>query len=527
MIFIRTLMFPTDLSLFPAATHTAQMSYRQTGEYLEPQQNWKLEAQSWQPKAKPSPAAQTRLARLEDQTSHICGANAMAPLNASLPWCCGSRSKRSAGQWHTYIRRIAIGDFRDLRQYHSCQAGHFQMDYRTLFLTNIAFMTVYTASAVVLAIQNRKVRGLSLIACGLLVGLVKVVLQGTEGLIPAIFSSLVANELYLVSFVLQMLGLRWFVNKSPIRFGWPASLLGSLVLLYTALYLAHVPYIANLMNIPVIAICGYTAWMLVRRGRGLFFSVSQWAAVFLVGEMVVSMYRAVLTNQHYAMPWKVDSAQHDPHWLFSLMAMMFFSTCLLMCDFWFFVTELQRELKEQASSDPLTGALNRRALRHEGAKEVARALRSGQNLSVLMLDIDNFKELNDTLGHSAGDMALKGLVLQVKSLLRMADVIARMGGEEFLVLLPDTPREGGKIIAERIRETLQGLEFVEDGHRFHISVSVGIADLDPNLADFETLMRRADGAMYRAKCLGRNRVFAYESERDFMSGKLLESESLT
>ena len=287
---------------------------------------------------------------------------------------------------------------------------------------------------------------------------------------------------------------------------------------YTVLYIYRVPYIANVINLPVLIIIGVTALILLRRGRGLYAKVSRCAGIFLVGELCVSAYRAVLTNQRYARPWEVVSAQHDPRWLLSLMAMMFFSTCLVMCDFWFLITELQSELIQQATSDPLTGALNRRALRHEGAKELSRALRSGHNLCILMLDIDNFKKLNDTRGHSAGDEALKGLVLQVKCLLRAADSIARVGGEEFLVLLPDTPRMVGTDIAERIRESLFAKEFCEDGSYFHISVSVGVADLDPNLADFDTLMRHADGALYQAKCLGRNRVIAYGSDADYLTG---------
>lgn len=397
------------------------------------------------------------------------------------------------------------------------------LDYRTLFLTNVAFLTVYTVAASVLAVQNRKVKGFSLIACGLTIGLVKVILQGLEGLIPTVFSALAANELYLLSFVFQMLGLRWFVDKSPLRLGWAAGLLVSLLSLYTVLYLYRVSYIANLMNVPVIVVLGVTAWMLFRHGHGLFSNVSHCAVVFLLGEMGVSFYRAVLTNQRYTMPWKVVSAQHDPHWLFSLMAMMFLSTCLVMCDFWFLVTELKCELVQQATSDPLTGALNRRALQREGTKELSRALRSGHNLCILMLDIDNFKRLNDTHGHSAGDAALRGLVDQVRQHLRSADTIARVGGEEFLVLLPDTPRGLGTDIGERIRESLAQTAFTEAGSYFHISVSVGVADLDPNLADFETLMRHADGALYRAKCLGRNRVIAYEGDPEVMPGELLKS----
>ena len=104
------------------------------------------------------------------------------------------------------------------------------MDYRTLLLTNVAFLTIYTVAACLLAYQNRKMTGFILIACGLLVGLLKVVFQGLEGLVPHAISSLLANQLYLFSFIFQMLGLRWFVDKNPVRLGWLATVVGCVVL---------------------------------------------------------------------------------------------------------------------------------------------------------------------------------------------------------------------------------------------------------------------------------------------------------
>ncbi|ADW67548.1 diguanylate cyclase [Granulicella tundricola MP5ACTX9] len=386
------------------------------------------------------------------------------------------------------------------------------MDYRTLFLANIAFMTVYTAFAVLLALHNRKIKGLSLLSAGLVVALLETILQGLDGSISPLWSSLAANELYLLTFVLQMLGLRWFVTRSSLRMRWPMVCIAVMMVSYAGLYAARVAYIGNLINIPVIVLCGTTAWMLLRRGRGLYLRVSRWTTVFLLGEMAVAFYRALLTNLHYALPWAVAAARHDSRWLDSLIAGMFVSSCVVMCDLWFFVTALESELMEQARTDSLTGALNRRALRVEGAREVARTLRSGHTLCLLLLDVDHFKELNDTFGHSAGDAALQYMVQQVRGVLRTQDLLARSGGEEFTILLPETPLDRGELVAERLRLEVDSKDFIYEGTAIHLSVSVGVATLDPHCADFEALMRRADSAMYMAKRMGRNRVMAYGAE---------------
>jgi len=385
------------------------------------------------------------------------------------------------------------------------------MDYRTLFFTYLASLTVYAAFTTLLALRNRKVHGLNWIAASLLIGVIKYCLQGLEGHVPTLFSSLIANELYLLSFVMQMLGLRWFVVKTPLRHRWPLILVALLAALYAVLYHFKIPYIANLINLPVLVILGVTAWILLRNGNGLFYQPSRWAAAFLLGEMLVSTYRAVLTNLVYVKPWMVVKGQHDPHWLYSLMAMMFFATCVFMSDLWFFFVELQVELVEQARTDALTGALNRRAFYHEAEREISRSLRTGKNLSVLVLDIDDFKTMNDTYGHAAGDRVLQQLVARIKSILRAQDLLARTGGEEFAILLPDASHDLAKAIAERICTSLQALDLTFDGMRCIISVSIGLAEMTPSLADFEKVLQHADAAMYAAKRAGKNRIVTFEN----------------
>jgi diguanylate cyclase (GGDEF)-like protein len=384
------------------------------------------------------------------------------------------------------------------------------MHYQTLFLTYIGALTIFAGFAGVLALQSRKVVGLNWIAGSLLVGLIKVILQGLEGRVPTVLSSMVANELYLCAFVMQFLGLRWFVYRVPLKRRLAFAALGCLLLTYTVLYLCRIPYIANVINLPTLLLIGMTIWTLMRHGHSLFQGPSRWTSLFLFGEFLVSAYRAVLTNLDYALPWKVTSGQHDPRWLDSLMAMMFFSTCVFMCQLWFFVIELQSELIHLARTDPLTGALNRRALQTEAEREISRSLRYHYPLCALVLDIDEFKKINDSHGHAAGDLVLRGLVSAVLRLLRAQDGVARSGGEEVTILLPQTTCEGGITVAERIRSALEAMELTTEAISLRFSVSIGVAELEPHNPSFDRLIRHADQAMYQAKRLGRNHVVCYE-----------------
>jgi diguanylate cyclase (GGDEF)-like protein len=378
------------------------------------------------------------------------------------------------------------------------------MDYRTFFFTNIVSMTVFTICVSLLAWRNRGVVGMKWFAASLTVGLAKLILQGLEGRVPAVLGSMLPNELYLISSLLQLIGLHWFVIRKPFRYRWPFAAVGFAVAAYTAMYLAKIPYSANLINLPNVAVCAVAAWMLVKYGRR---EVSIVTAVILVAQAMAMGYRAWLTNMRYMRPWETFHAQTDPRWLYSLALLAFLASCMVMCDLWYLVTELGRVLAEQARTDSLTGALNRRAMEEIALRETARSMRHGHPLCMVVLDVDHFKHLNDTRGHAAGDCALQALVARVRSMLRKNDQIARTGGEEFTILLPDTSASAGVLAAERLRQAIEALDLMYEDEPLRFTISAGVAQFDAGQGNWESMMRRADSAMYEAKEHGRNAVW--------------------
>ncbi|MYN02481.1 diguanylate cyclase [Pseudoduganella sp. DS3] len=173
------------------------------------------------------------------------------------------------------------------------------------------------------------------------------------------------------------------------------------------------------------------------------------------------------------------------------------------------LSELRRmnsDLERLATTDALTGLLNRRAADRLLDAEWQRARRSGHVSSLVLLDIDHFKQVNDSYGHPGGDAALRALAACIRSVMREVDVAARYGGEEFLVVLPETGREGAFVFAERLRERVAASEICHDGQVFRCHISLGIAVSDKHEASYEQWVRRADQALYRAKQGGRNQA---------------------
>jgi len=164
------------------------------------------------------------------------------------------------------------------------------------------------------------------------------------------------------------------------------------------------------------------------------------------------------------------------------------------------------ELRKAANSDPLTGASNRGQFMRFGECEWSRAQRFGHPLTVLLLDIDHFKKINDTYGHDAGDEALRAISAACRKNLRRQDLWARLGGEEFAVLLIEAAADEAHLMAERLRKAVSKLEIKCGGKSFGMTTSIGLAAADTSCETLEDALRRADEALYRAKEAGRNRV---------------------
>jgi len=166
------------------------------------------------------------------------------------------------------------------------------------------------------------------------------------------------------------------------------------------------------------------------------------------------------------------------------------------------IEKLQSRLVEQSSIDPLTGALNRREMDAILRDAVERKRRSQTPATLLVLDVDEFKSVNDTHGHAAGDRVLHGLALLIAGRMRHMDQLFRLGGEEFMILLPDTPLRGATIFAEEIRRLVASKDLLADRS---VTVSIGVSELGENESADEWL-KRGDDAVYRAKDGGRNRI---------------------
>jgi diguanylate cyclase (GGDEF)-like protein len=161
-----------------------------------------------------------------------------------------------------------------------------------------------------------------------------------------------------------------------------------------------------------------------------------------------------------------------------------------------------RQVEELSATDPLTGIFNRKRLNEELAIEIERVKRYAGFMALIMFDIDHFKEINDAHGHAVGDSVLVELVSVVKGLIRRADVFSRWGGEEFLILLPETDLEGAQKMAEKLRVSIETNKFT--GVPI-VTCSFGVAAFT-EIDDEDTLLKRADDALYDAKNSGRNRV---------------------
>jgi diguanylate cyclase (GGDEF)-like protein len=164
------------------------------------------------------------------------------------------------------------------------------------------------------------------------------------------------------------------------------------------------------------------------------------------------------------------------------------------------------QLEKLATTDGLTGLVNRRQFIALAEVELARFRRYRRPVSMLLLDIDDFKAINDRFGHDVGDRMIVHVAMLCDENKRTADVVARVGGEEFAVLLPETDLESSSAVAERLRHLVSTRPLEAGGDQVSVTVSVGVAEFDPTMTGVSDLIKLADRMLYRAKRAGRNRI---------------------
>lgn len=173
---------------------------------------------------------------------------------------------------------------------------------------------------------------------------------------------------------------------------------------------------------------------------------------------------------------------------------------------------LEVELQKQATTDALTGLYNRRQYELLFHRERERSRRLGTRLSLCVLDLDHFKHINDTHGHDVGDQVLRHVAALFTRKLRQTDIVGRFGGEEFIVLLPETDLECAERLVDRLRQCLEQAPVEADGETVHVTATFGLTEVEAQDGNIEQAVKRADRALYEGKQSGRNRVVTASQE---------------
>ena len=324
-------------------------------------------------------------------------------------------------------------------------------------------------------------------------------LLGARDVVPDFFSVVAGNLVLLAGLALFHVGSQKFLGLPPTTRQWGVLILASVPIL---LWYTHVdPHYGKRvleMSLLLMALTAAHAWTLLRHGRPSF-------GIRIAGIALLIQTLAQATRFQSAFSLTPDSTL----FLLSPAQAYFVSTyaiCMLMLSIGVVLMatdQLRAEFEHLASHDSLTGALTRRAFLEICSQELERGRRKDRVTSLLIMDLDHFKNVNDTYGHLAGDRVLVDFVGKASGLLRRPDQFGRFGGEEFVALLPETNQDEAMLVAERIRA-----EVAMAGAQPGCTVSIGVASSVPGEATIDTILSRADEALYGAKAAGRNCVRA-------------------
>jgi diguanylate cyclase (GGDEF)-like protein len=352
-------------------------------------------------------------------------------------------------------------------------------------------------------IQNSGIHAVAWWGSAHLLRAASVMLFGMNGTVPDAISIDLANAILFTAFAVIWTGARVFDGRKPM----PVYLVGGAVLWLIA---NRTPFFAESMDARVLLssaiISGYT-WATAYefwRGRSEPL-VSRWPAIFMrFAHGALFLLRTPLSQ---ILPWTPSMQVFDSVWL----TVLSFEALLFTIAIAFILLAMAKERTElrhktAALIDPLTGIANRRAFLERVSTLTARSSDAPRPVAVLLVDLDHFKSINDRFGHAVGDHVLQVFAETASAKLGPCDVIGRLGGEEFAIMLYDAGRDKGLAIAERIRLSFADTASDVDGRPVGATVSMGMVVCEERLVDIATLLAQADEALYCAKERGRNRI---------------------
>ncbi|MFZ3358090.1 MAG: GGDEF domain-containing protein [Xanthobacteraceae bacterium] len=378
------------------------------------------------------------------------------------------------------------------------------LDVNTLFLVTIYVEAILGLLLLFVWVQNTSIYAVAWWGFADLLRAASIVLFGMYGTVPDLVSIDLANVLLFTAFALTWTGARVFDHRRPL----PILLFGGAALW---LVVSRIPGIAASWDVRVLLSSGiittytwataYEFW----RGRSEPL-VSRWPAIFML--FAHGALYLLRTPFGAMLPWSPNgNVVFQSVWL----TVLSFEALLFTISIAFILLAMAKERTEHrhktaALVDPLTGISNRRAFLQDGEAQLRRQATDTRPLAVMLLDLDNFKSINDRFGHAVGDVVLQLFAEVASNCMRRADLFGRLGGEEFAALLPDATRERAMAIAEDVRRSFAEATREVDGRPVLATVSIGVVISYDSVLDISALLAQADHALYRAKDNGRNRV---------------------
>ncbi len=379
------------------------------------------------------------------------------------------------------------------------------LDVATLFFVTVFMLGLGGLLLLFAWLQNRSITALGWWGAAFLLFAPGTALFALRGNLPEIWTIVVCNAVYFLGYGLLWTGARVFEGRKPAYLWLSGGAVAWLVLCQFDFFMQSLALRIVVASTLVVSYCALFIWELWRgRREGL---ISRWPIMAMIG--LHGLFFLARIPAVSSLPFPLGSQNPEPlaslAMLFGPLFYAFALVFLLMT-----LTKERAELLQRraANIDALTGIANRRGFTETANRVIARSNNDNAALSLLLFDLDNFKSINDRFGHRVGDRVLVIFADALEQALRPLDLIGRIGGEEFVALLPGVTQNTVMDIAERVRNSFAKAASVIDGQQIVATVSIGTATARQAGYDFDALYAVADAALYRAKQQGRNRIEA-------------------
>ena len=385
----------------------------------------------------------------------------------------------------------------------------FVLDVPTLLVLTMVICIFYSVGIYFFGRSQNDFNGYSLVALSCILVASGFLLIGLRGEIADFWSVLVANAFLMLGILFIYEGFRQFcldVNKVSL-ISWGILVIGYLVFLFYTyrvpsvnariVVISGVHFVFDMMSAKVLFSDLKVSWRIGRIVSAVLFVIS---GLYSIVRIINALNKAPIQSTKYL--WNIEEM--------ALISIMVLISGAIFGLIWMTSARLEGRLVKMAMHDPLTGVLNRRGMEILIEKELAKLERmNGFEMCVMMLDLDHFKTVNDTYGHSVGDEMLIEFAVEVKQFLRQYDIFGRLGGEEFVIFLPMTNLKEACGVAERIRAHVESHSFCLGVGGINATLSLGVSDHIPKQASLDSLMPFADQALYFSKQNGRNRIHCF------------------